>query len=467
MRYISTRNTEKQFGFSEVILSGLASDGGLYIPTHYPKISNHQLDHWREIYTQEGYAELAFAIGRLYIDDIPLDDLRQIFRQTYTQEIFGHPLITPVRQLNSHISLVGLSGGPTLSFKDLALQFLGNLFAYHLQKRGSYLTILGATSGDTGSAAEYALRGKGCLQVVMLSPEGRMSPFQQRQMYTLQDANVHNLVYKGVFDDCQDVVKAINADIDFKQTYHIGAVNSINWARILAQVVYYFASYFQVGKPLSYCVPSGNFGNVLAGHIAREMGLPIHKLIVATNENDVLHEFISQGKYTPRSAVNTYATSSPSMDISKASNFERLAFQLLDGDGRQIQDIFSQGRPVLDIFNHKAFLRLTQDFAFASGKSTHGERLKTIERCYREHGQLIDPHTADGVRVAEQFIEDGIPMLVLETALPAKFSDTIQQALGFVPADILDDQGLAQLPQKFFSVGSQQEVMQYIARQRL
>jgi threonine synthase len=323
MKYISTRGDQTERGFSDILLEGLAPDGGLYLPKTYPRVDAATLARWRGL----AYADLAFEILSLYIDDIPADDLRALTRKVYTAEVFGTEAITPLTWLGEGIALQGLSNGPTLAFKDMAMQLLGALFEYELGRRGETLNILGATSGDTGSAAEYAMRGKRGVNVFMLSPHGRMSPFQQAQMFSLQDANIHNIAIEGVFDDAQDIVKAVSNDLAFKREHRIGTVNSINWARLLAQVVYYFAGYFQATKTnaekVSFTVPSGNFGNVCAGHVARMMGLPIAKLVVATNENDVLDEFFRTGTYRVRGSADTHETSSPSMDISKASNFER------------------------------------------------------------------------------------------------------------------------------------------------
>ena len=335
MNYLSTRGHPDRKRFCEILLEGLAPDGGLYLPVKYPQVDTATLAKWRAL----PYAELAFEILSLYIDDIPPADLKAICAKTYTAAVFGTDEIVPLRELEDGVYLEALSNGPTLAFKDMAMQLLGNLFEYELARRGSELNILGATSGDTGSAAEYAMRGKKGVNVFMLSPHGRMSPFQQAQMFSLQDANIHNIAVEGVFDDCQDIVKAVSNDLEFKRKYRIGTVNSINWARLLAQVVYYFAGYFQATKTndekVSFCVPSGNFGNICAGHVARMMGLPIANLVLATNENDVLDEFFKTGRYAPRGAAQTFETSSPSMDISKASNFERFVFDLLGRDAER------------------------------------------------------------------------------------------------------------------------------------
>ena len=453
MRYTSTRGDATPRRFCDILLEGLAPDGGLYLPAHYPQIDAATLARWRAL----PYADLAFEILSLYIDDIPAADLRALVHKTYTPAIFGSSAITPLRQLQSGLHIQALSNGPTLAFKDIAMQLLGNLFEYELARRGEQLNILGATSGDTGSAAEYAMRGKHGVRVFMLSPQGRMSPFQQAQMFSLQDANIHNICIDGVFDDCQDIVKAVSNDLAFKRQYKIGTVNSINWARLLAQVVYYFAAYFQATRTnderVSFAVPSGNFGNVCAGHVARLMGLPIAQLVVATNENDVLDEFFRTGRYRVRSAAETHETSSPSMDISKASNFERFVFDLLGRDGQRVATLFGPG-----LARDGGFQLPPEDtarlasFGFVSGSSSHADRLATIRSTWATHHDMIDTHTADGLKVARQHLQPGVPMVVLETALPAKFAATIEEALGRAPLRPAALHGIESLPKRFTSL---------------
>lgn len=455
MKYVSTRGEAPARPFCHVLLEGLAPDGGLYLPEHYPQLGAAQLRQLRQVWQGQGYAALAFEILRFYVDDIPADDLRAICDRTYTADVFGTAEITPLQALDDGLLLQNLSGGPTLAFKDMAMQLLGHLFEYELARRGEQLNILGATSGDTGSAAEYAMRGKQGVRVFMLSPHGRMSDFQRAQMYSLQDANIHNIAVEGVFDDCQDLVKAVNGDPAFKQQYRIGAVNSINWARLLAQVVYYFAGYFAAtqdnGQQVSFAVPCGNFGNICAGHVARQMGLPIAELVVATNENDVLDEFFRTGIYRVRAAADTLATSSPSMDISKASNFERFVFDLLGRDSQRVTALFGQAlarRQHFDLHANPAFARVRADYGFVSGRCTHAERLATIRQLWQAHGRMIDPHTANAVKVARQYRQPGVPMLVLETAQPVKFAATLQEALGQQPPRPAEFDGLEQLPQR-------------------
>ena len=430
MKYISTRGETAPQTFSQALLMGLAPDGGLMLPESYPHISAATLEAWRDL----PYAELAFQIISLFATDIPAADLRKIVNQTYTAEVFGSADITPVRRLHDGILIQGLSNGPTLAFKDMAMQLLGNLFEYVLAREGKTLNIIGATSGDTGSAAEYALRGKAGIQVFMLSPEGKMSAFQRAQMYSLTDANIHNIAINGMFDDCQDIVKALQNDERFKEEYYLSTVNSINWGRIVAQVVYYFKGYFAATssneEKVSFCVPSGNFGNVCAGHIARQMGLPIHRLLVATNENDVLEEFFKTGRYKPRGAAQTWVTSSPSMDISKASNFERFVFDLMDRDGTQIRALWAEVGAGKGFDLQLQLDKIHEQYGFAAAKSLHADRLHTIAAVYAEDGELIDPHTADGIKVARQLRQAGEKIVCLETALAAKFADTIAEAVG-------------------------------------
>ena len=495
MHYISTRassgNPPEPKRFCEILLEGLAPDGGLYLPEYYPQVNDAMLSKWRGL----SYAGLAFEVLSLYIDDIPAADLKAICDKTYTEEVFGTKEIVPLRPLDKGLYLEALSNGPTLAFKDMAMQLLGNLFEYELARRGEELNILGATSGDTGSAAEYAMRGKKGIRVFMTSPNGRMSPFQQAQMFSLQDENIHNIVIDGVFDDCQDIVKAVSNDLAFKRQYKIGTVNSINWARLMAQVVYYFAGYFQatanaagspspqpspqrgegagVGVPallplppgegrgegspasvlekVSFTVPSGNFGNVCAGHVARMMGLPIAQLVVATNENDVLDEFFRTGIYRVRTSADTHETSSPSMDISKASNFERFVFDLLGRDGGRTRSLFhdqlsSQGS--FELGADPAFAMAAGRYGFASGKSTHADRLATIRDIWDRFGTMVDTHTADGVKVAREYLQPGVPMIVLETALPIKFAATIEEALGQPPMCPARFEGIQALPKR-------------------
>jgi threonine synthase len=461
MRYLSTRGHADRKRFCEILLEGLAPDGGLYLPEAYPQISAAELARLRQVLNTQGYAALAFEVLSLYIDDIPAKDLRALCEKTYTEASFGTREIVPLKALKTKaasgasIYLEALSNGPTLAFKDMAMQLLGNLFEYELTRRNAELNIFGATSGDTGSAAEYAMRGKKGVRVFMTSPEGRMSPFQQAQMFSLLDANIHNIAIQGVFDDCQDIVKAVSNDLAFKRKYKIGTVNSINWARLLAQVVYYFAGYFQAtqhdAQKVSFSVPSGNFGNVCAGHVARMMGLPIEHLIVATNENDVLDEFFRTGVYRVRGSADTHETSSPSMDISKASNFERFVFDLLNRDSARVKHLFHDQlnqTGQFDLGRDPLFAQAKTKYGFLSGKSTHADRLQTIQTIYADNHIMVDTHTADGLKVAVPLAKPDVPMLVLETALPIKFAATLVEALGREPDRPAKFEGIEALPKR-------------------
>jgi threonine synthase len=457
VKYVSTRGQAPEATFLDILLSGLAPDGGLYLPESYPRVGRAELEAWRGL----SYAELATEILGRFATDIPAADIERLCRRTYTAATYGHgradsdcAQIAPLRWIEPGLALLELSNGPTLAFKDMAMQLLGGLFEYALARTGDRLNILGATSGDTGSAAEYAMRGRPGIQVFMLSPHRRMSAFQRAQMYSLADANIFNIAILGVFDDCQDLVKAVSNDLPFKRRVRIGTVNSINWARVVAQVVYYFKGYFAATKSadeqVSFAVPSGNFGNVLAGWIAKNMGLPVERLVLATNENDVLDEFFRSGRYRVRSASETQATSSPSMDISKASNFERYVFDIVGRDGGTVRGLWQQldqtGSFDLSATPHWEKVRAS---GFASGRSTHADRLATIRGLHTQSGLVIDPHTADGVKVAREHQARGVPMICLETALPAKFADTIVDAIGHEPERPAGYADIESRPQRF------------------
>jgi len=487
MHYVSTRSTSasaarKPQRFSDILLAGLAPDGGLYLPAEYPQVSGAELDAWRKL----SYAELAYEILRKFATDIPDEDLRALTAKTYTPEVYRNARtdefgadITPLRVLKDgaqgKLVLQALSNGPTLAFKDMAMQLLGNLFEYALAKNNDELNIFGATSGDTGSAAEYAMRGKRGVRVFMLSPHKKMSAFQTAQMFSLQDPNIFNIAVEGVFDDCQDLVKAVSNDLPFKARHKIGTVNSINWARVVAQVVYYFRGYLAAttsnDQKVSFTVPSGNFGNICAGHIARMMGLPIDKLVAATNENDVLDQFFRTGVYRVRKPGETYHTSSPSMDISKASNFERLVYELLGRDAERTHALFRKvdthggfdlsGAPGSDGDEWK----LVGQYGFASGKSTHADRLATIREVADDYGITIDPHTADGIKVARKYMQPGVTMIVLETALAAKFNETILEAMGQDAERPAGFEDIESLPQRFVVMRPDVDAMKaYIGR---
>lgn len=442
MDYISTRDSShKPAKFSDILLGGLAPDGGLYLPAEYPQITDEMLTNWRSLLADRGYPALVAEVLKLFVDDIPAEEIDGIAHRAYTTEKFASEEIVPVSELEDGLFIGHLSEGPTAAFKDMAMQLLGELFEYELGRRSATLNILGATSGDTGSSAEYAMRGRQGIRVFMLTPAGRMTPFQQAQMFGLDDPNIFNIALDGVFDDCQDVVKAVSADAEFKAEYRIGAVNSINWARLMAQIVYYISCWLKLtdsnDQKVSFSVPTGNFGDVCAGHIAKQMGLPIERLIVATNENDVLDEFFRTGEYRVRSSAETYETSSPSMDISRASNFERFVFDLLDRDAERVADLFGtqvkQGG--FSLSSDANFPHAADQYGFASGTSSHQQRVETIRDLHKRLGVLVDPHTADGIKCAQQW-RDQIegPIVCLETALPVKFADTIEEAIGEVPA---------------------------------
>ncbi|HYM48032.1 MAG TPA: threonine synthase [Burkholderiaceae bacterium] len=473
MKYVSTRGRAPEQRFSDILLSGLAPDGGLYVPASYPAVTAGELDTWRSL----SYADLACAVIGKFVDDIATDDLRALTRATYTAENFGNartdsdaPDIAPLRWLQPGLGLLELSNGPTLAFKDIAMQLLAALFEHVLKQRGEHLNVLGATSGDTGSAAEYAMRGRDGINVFMLSPLGRMSAFQSAQMYSLADSNIFNLALDGVFDDCQDLVKSITGDLEFKQRYRIGSVNSINWSRVVAQVVYYFKGYLAATQSseqkVSFAVPSGNFGNILSGWVAKQMGLPIARLVLATNENDVLDEFFRTGRYRVRSSTETHATSSPSMDISKASNFERFIFDIIDRDAELLRELW------WDLDTRSEFhvgvtpiWPMVGASGLVSGRSTHSDRLRTICRTYERYGLIVDPHTADGIKVALEHVDRDVPMICLETALPAKFAETIVEAIGREPERPAAYVGVEARPQRFEKMPADAErIKKFIAR---
>ena len=433
MLYISTRGGMQPQPFSETLLEGLAPDGGLAVPEQLPQVDAETLERWRAL----TYPQLATEVLSLFATDIPREDLARMTAAAYAD---FPDAVVPLRSIGGGLTLVGLSEGPTLAFKDMAMQFLGQVLEYVLEKKDRVLNIVGATSGDTGSAAEHALRGKERVSVFMLSPQGRMSSFQRAQMYSLQDENVHNIAVDGVFDDCQNLVKKLAGDLEFKRAQNLGAVNSINLGRIAAQVVYYFWAWLRVtdavepefreGFEVSFTVPSGNFGNILSGFFAKGMGVPIRRLVLAANENNVLDEFFRTGVYRPRSAADTHATSSPSMDISKASNLERFIFDLVGRDAARVVAAWDALDAVGAIDFSAERERFEGEFGIVSGTSTHADRLATIRSVYAETGDIIDPHTADGVKVAREYVEPEVPMLVLETAKPEKFAETITEAIG-------------------------------------
>lgn len=433
MRYISTRGQGGSLSFNDVLLAGLAPDGGLYVPEEYPQLS------WDHILRMRNwsYPQIALHILEMFVgNDIKRTDLKAIIERAYNPRLFGSIDITPIQPLAHRFGLLKLSNGPTLAFKDVALQLLANLMDHVLQERDEYLNILGATSGDTGSAAEWAVRGRERLRIFMLSPHGRMTRFQEMQMYRIHDGAVFNLVPDGNFDDCQAAVKLVNGDADFKKQYSIGAVNSINWARIMAQVVYYVYGYIRVmdesSEIMNVAVPSGNFGNALAAYVAAKMGLRMH-IIVATNDNDVLHEFFQTGMYRVRKGDEVKKTHSPSMDIASASNFERFMFDYVDRDPECLRALWEQIASTGQFTFPYDFRRSNGGVSISSGMATDAEVIDWIKLIYRTYGgTIIDPHTAVAFKVGlDNYTGNGLgPLLIAETAQPAKFEDAIRQAIG-------------------------------------
>ncbi len=444
MLYISTRGKAEPKPFKDILLEGLAPGGGLYMPEQYTQLPLKML-------RGKSYADVAHFVLSRFAPDIPERDLADIIAKTYTKETFGSDDITPLLTLAPGLKLLRLSNGPTLSFKDVPLQLLGNLMEYVLNERGEERNILGATSGDTGSAAAYALRGKKNLRLFTLSPHGRMSRFQQRQMYTLNEPNISNLVVNGTFDDCQTTVKKVNEDAEFKEKFKIGAVNSINWARIAAQVVYYVYAYLKATESddemVDFSVPSGNFGNAFSAHVARQMGLPIRCIIVATNENDVLHEFFRTGIYRIRKKKEVLETSSPSMDIAEASNLERLIFDCVGRDAKLVCELWDDlrtrgafgGRFITRRFGH----------TWLSGRADEMNVMDIIRDVYKKYGIVIDPHTAVGMHVGLMCAGDlpSIPLIVDETAHPAKFAEVALNYLGLTLPAPKGYEQLAELPE--------------------
>ncbi len=428
MRYVSTRGRTPPLSFQDAVVTGLAPDGGLLLPETIPDVSA-RLDGWRGL----GFVDLAVELIPLFADDLPAADLEDLIRRAYAT--FTHDQVIPLVPVGD-VTVMELFHGPTLAFKDVALQLLGRLFEYVLARRGEQLNILAATSGDTGSAAIAGVRGIDAIDIFVMYPQGRVSPLQELQMTTVADANVHCLAVDGSFDDCQNLMKTLFADLDFKHRYHLGAVNSVNWARVLAQVVYYgYASLkLGAGRPVTFCVPTGNFGNVFAGYLAKRMGFPVERLILATNENDILSVFFATGEYQ-RGDVRYTIT--PAMDIQVASNFERYLYYLMGQDSQRLEafmrEFAASGRAALDQPPG------TADFA-ATAVDVQST-VSAIRRAYQEHGYLADPHTAVGLAAAERFRSSG-PVVCLATAHPAKFPDAVNEAVG---ADVAHHEALEAL----------------------
>ncbi|MDA8413147.1 MAG: threonine synthase [Desulfobacteraceae bacterium] len=423
MRYISTRGGIQPICFKDAVMMGLATDGGLLLPESYPQVSGEKLESWRGL----SYPQLAFQVISPFVDDIPVDILKGLIERSYAT--FTHPEVTPVVHQDG-VYILELFHGVTLAFKDVALQFLGNLFEQILTERGERLNIVGATSGDTGSAAIHGVRGKKGITIFILHPQGKTSPVQALQMTTVTDANVHNIAIHGTFDDCQDMVKSLFNDLDFKEKHSLGAVNSINWARVLAQVVYYFWAWLRVtdsgSQKVSFSVPTGNFGDIFAGYVAKRMGLPVEKLLLATNENNILTRFINQGDYSLSGVV---ATVSPSMDIQVASNFERYLYHLYQERPEKVREAFAELREKGRIsFSADEMKRVRAEFCSAS--VNQAGTLATIDSFYRETGYLLDPHTAVGVGAARELLPADTARVCLATAHPAKFGEAVEKATG-------------------------------------
>lgn len=428
MQYLSTRGKIAPIPFTQAVMMGLAEDGGLLLPRTIPRIGSETFSSWQKL----SYPDLAFEVLSRFVDDIPISDLRDIINRSYG--VFATEEVTPLVH-HADLHILELFHGPTLAFKDIALQFLGNLFEYLLNRDQSVLNILGATSGDTGSAAIYGVRGKERINIFILHPHQRVSPVQEKQMTTVLDGNVFNIAIRGSFDDGQAIVKKIFNDIEFKNKYRLGAINSINWARVLAQVVYYVRSCLHVtnhekDSSVDFAIPTGNFGDIFAGYIAKKM-LPagtIRQLILATNDNDILARFVNKGDY---SLGEVKMTSSPSMDIQAASNFERYLYYLVDSDPvrtRELMEEFGKNGKI-DLSGHQDQIR--RDFAATAVSGS--EVIETIASFHREYDYILDPHTAVGVKAAQKFKTVGVPMVCLATAHPAKFGETVAAAIGKPP----------------------------------
>lgn len=438
MNYISTRGGIDPVGFRDAVMMGLARDGGLLLPETIPDVSE-KLSEWKRL----SYVDLAFEIMKLYVD-LPESDLQELVQKSYST--FRHREITPVTAVND-IHVLELFHGPTLAFKDIALQFLGNVFEYVLSTSGCQLNVLGATSGDTGSAAIHGVRGRDRIRIFVMHPHGKISRTQERQMTSVLDHNVFNIAVEGTFDDCQKIMKTIFNDLEFKDHYSLGSVNSINWARLLAQMVYYFYGAFRViektgADKVRFSVPTGNFGDIFAGYMAARMGLPVGRLVLATNENDILARFFNSGTY---SLDTVQVTISPSMDIQVASNFERYLYYRVGEDPVRLKNLMrsfdGNGRLTIEPLREGIV-----DDLFIADSGNNETTLAMIRKFYDEYGYLLDPHTAVGVYVGSQYLDDNEPMICLATAHPAKFSKAIMDATGRDLAQHPVIDGLKDLP---------------------
>ncbi len=428
MKYISTRGEAPVLGFSDALLAGLARDGGLYLPETYPQFSSDDIRKLRG----KSYVEIALAVLTPFVNgEIPDAEFENMVRESYGS--FRHDAVCPLVQTGANEFVLELFHGPTLAFKDVAMQLLSRMMDYTLAQRGQRATIVGATSGDTGGAAIEAFAGRDNTDIFILFPHGRVSPVQQRQMTSSAAGNVHALSIDGNFDDCQNLVKGMFNDLNFRDTLSLSGVNSINWARIMPQIVYYFTSAISLGAPdrkVSFTVPTGNFGDIFAGFVAKKMGLPIDRLIIATNDNDILSRTVATGSYAMRGVEQT---SSPSMDIQISSNFERLLFESYDRDAAAIRGLMRSLGQSGEFTIADAPLKTIRE-QFAAGRSTVAETAATIDSVLKQDGYLLDPHSAIGVKVAREHADTASPMVVLATAHPAKFPDAVKDACGVSPA---------------------------------
>ncbi len=429
MKYISTRNNSKEFNFEQIFIKGLADDGGLYIPKLLKKYSADELIRLKNL----NYNELSTEIINLFSSDfISKDELSSLIKKSYST--FREKEVIKISSLGK-LKLLELFHGPTLAFKDVAMQFIGNLYEYYLSKNNKKINIVVATSGDTGAAAIDAIKGKSNLNIFVLHPNNRISPVQRKLMTTVEEKNVYNIAIDGNFDDCQNLVKSMFSDLEFSKSINMSGVNSINWARIIAQTVYYFYSYFKLGKEnVSFSVPTGNFGDVFAGYLAKKMGLPIDKLIVATNENDILHRAISKGDYVSKEVKETL---SPSMDIQLASNFERLIYYVNNSDSEKTANIMKKIKQNTYQIDKPSLEIIQKDFL--SESCNEKETLDIIKKNYEENNIILDPHTAVGVGAAKKLSFNDC--VVLSTAHPCKFPDAVNNAINKhenLPKDLKD-----------------------------
>ncbi|HEY5673272.1 MAG TPA: threonine synthase [Malonomonas sp.] len=462
MKYCSTRGQVQGLSFRDAVMMGLADDGGLLLPEDIPKLTKTELAELSDL----PYAELAFRIISRYATDIPPADLKGLLDRSYAA--FDHPETTPVVKQDG-LYILELFHGPTLAFKDVALQFLGNLFEYMLEQSGKKMNIIGATSGDTGSAAIYGVRGRKNINIFIMHPKGRVSPIQELQMTTVTDDNVFNLAVEGTFDDAQSIVKEIFGDLAFKERYALGAVNSINWARVLAQVVYYFYAWFQVNKQtgcseIEFSVPTGNFGDIFAGFIAHEMGVPIKRLILATNANNILSRFVQNGDY---STADVHQSLSPSMDIQVASNLERYLYYLCDKDSGLLAAKMEEFKQTGKLVFPTAQLDKIQQ-TFAAATIDDAETIVTIKDFFNRTGYILDPHTAVGVAAGRICTSGDCPIVCLATAHPAKFGAAVKEAIGQEPELPPAFQGIEKLPKRVEQLAAKTEIIRnYVAERAL